>query len=67
MASRAKPLTVRIFINGEERSEFTPEEMARAMKRMGEVMSEYYRLHPEEYEDYCRRQDAKLAASAQQA
>lgn len=63
MARRSEPLTVRIFINGEERSQFTPEEMERAMKRMGQVMSEYYRLHPEEYEDLCRRDDAKKAAA----
>ena len=64
MARKSAELTVRIFINGEERDQFTPEEMARAMKRMGETMSEYYRLHPEEYEDLCRRDDAKKAAAA---
>ena len=61
MARKAKPLTVRIFINGEERSVFTPEEQARIQKRMSEAMSDYYRRHPEEYEDLCRRMDAANA------
>ena len=58
MARKANPLTVRIYINGEERSVFTPEEQARIHKRMSEAMSDYYRRHPEEYEDLCRRMDA---------
>lgn len=65
MARKKEPLKVRVFINGEERSVFTPDEIARMMKRMGEAMSEYFRLHPDEWEDYCRRMDAMEAAKAQ--
>ena len=65
MARKKEPLKVRVFINGEERSVFTPDEIARMMKRMGEVMSEYFRLHPDEWEDYCRRMDEMEAAKAQ--
>ena len=61
MARKTEPLKVRIFINGEERSVFTPEEQERMRKRMSNAMSEYYSQHPEEYADFCRRQDEKAA------
>lgn len=61
MARKVEPLKIRIFINGEERSVFTPEEQERMRKRMSDTMSEYFRLHPDEYADLCRRQDEKAA------
>lgn len=63
MAGKAAPLKIRIFINGEERSTFTPEEQERMRKRMSSAMSEYYRQHPDEYEDLCRRMDEKANRS----
>ena len=64
MGRRAEPPSFRIFINGEERSEFTPEEKERMSKRLSKVMSEYFSNHLDEYEDYCRRMDERAAAAA---
>ena len=59
MGRKAEPLKVRNFINGEERSVFTPEELAIMTKRMGEAVSEHFRTHPDEWADYCRREGIK--------
>lgn len=49
MAEKAKPLTCTFFVGGKPVEKLTPEQMAKMAQLIGEVMSNYYTAHPEEY------------------
>ena len=46
---KQKPLTVTLHIGGKQVDKLTDEQCERMTKRLSEVMSRYYSVHPEEY------------------
>ena len=44
-----KPLTTTIYIGGKQVDKLTDEQIERMAQRMGEAMSKYYSLHPQEF------------------
>ena len=44
-----EPLKVALYINGKQVDTLTEEQREIVAKRIGEALSQYYSLHPEEY------------------
>lgn len=50
MAEKAKPLTCTFFVGGKPVEELSPVQREKIARILGEVMSNYYTAHPEEYQ-----------------
>jgi len=61
VAGKAKPLTVRLFLIKDGKTEQIdriPDDVGKIMcERIGKRMSEYYARHPEEYKILCEAGD----------
>ena len=55
MASATKKLTYSFFIGGKPIEKITPDQCEKMAQRVGEVMSTYYTLHPDEYQKLANR------------
>ena len=51
MAGKNKTLTCTFFVGGMPVKELTPEHLDKMAKRIGETLSRYYSVHPEEYKN----------------
>ena len=49
MAEKNKTLTCTFFVGGMPVKELTPEHLDKMAQRIGETLSRYYSVHPEEY------------------
>ena len=51
MAEKTKALTCTYFVSGKQVERLTPEHLDKMAKRIGETLSRYYSVHPEEYKN----------------
>lgn len=51
MAEKTKALTCTFFVGGKPVKELSPEHLDKMAKRIGETLSRYYSVHPEEYKN----------------
>lgn len=58
MAKASKPLTCTFFVGGKQIEQFTPEQLDKMAERIGEAMSRYYSVHPEEYRVLFKERDS---------
>lgn len=51
MAEKTKAITCTFFVGGKPVKELSTEHLDKMAKRIGETLSRYYSVHPEEYKN----------------